>query len=381
MCQAHTHLLGVKRCFAAGNQLTRSEDRATGRRLRSHQAMSKKDIRTSASSVSLRNDSRSQSESISYFVSSAKRIEKSTVSKKHTFTANEAEKLMKKHLKKKSIPVTIRCVEDGLHFAATTPKHQKKLKNLVTYRDIQHIFIYSLNPQLFMLCVEDSAKKGKKFYESFQCDNASDIGRICELTTEAKDAPDGKLHIRTTAAENDYQNQTDTSHEQNHVMMSQTDEERISWQPRGSSTVQVQESPKLSKEVVSLSPLELSPGSTYEVAAPVQSGMTFSAYKSTADPGLYGTVNNDDLEELTSSRITIRSVSRATGEKISRPRCLEDHNVEELNYMFGEPLTYMIEEPGGSKVSTRGPIYLYAKRVLNSSHPVSSTNSASKLRQ
>ncbi|KER23816.1 hypothetical protein T265_14555 [Opisthorchis viverrini] len=343
--------------------------------------MSKKDVRISASSVSLRDDSRSQSESISYFVSSAKRVGKSTVSKKHTFSANEAEKLMKKHLKKKSIPVNIHCVEDGLHFAATTPKHRKKVKELVTYRDIQHIFIYSLNPQLFMLCVEESAKKGKKFYESFQCDNANDIGRICELTTEAKDAPDGKLHIRTTAAEIDYQNQPDTSREQNHVTTPQTGEERISWQQRGSSTVQVQESPKVSKEAVSLSPLELSSGPTYEAVAPVQSGMTFSAYKPSADPGLDGTENNDGLVELTSSRITIRSVSRAAGEKISRPRCLEDHNVEELNYMFGEPLTYMIEEPGGSKISARGPIYLYAKRVLNSNHPVCSTNSASKLRQ
>ncbi|TGZ62926.1 hypothetical protein CRM22_007179 [Opisthorchis felineus] len=341
--------------------------------------MSKKDIRTSASSVSLRDDSRSQSESISYFVSSAKRVGKSTVSKKHTFTANEAEKLMRKHLKKKSISVNIHCVEDGLHFVATTTKHQKKLKELVTYRDIQHIFIYSLNPQLFMLCVEDSAKKGKKFYESFQCDNASDIGRICELTTEAKDAPDGKLHIRTTAPEIDYPNQTDTSHEQNHVTTQQTREERISWRQRESSTVQ--EPPKVPREAVSLSPLELSPGPTYEVAAPVQSGMTFSAYKPTADPRLDGIEDIDDPEALTSSRITIRSVSRATGEKISRPRCLEDHNVEELNYIFGEPLTYMVEEPGGSKVSARGPVYLYAKRVINSSHPVSSTNSASKLRQ
>ncbi|KAF6778045.1 hypothetical protein AHF37_02703 [Paragonimus kellicotti] len=137
-------------------------------------------------------DRQTISQSRVHFTCSANHIHRTTEGRKHMFSAEEAEKLMQKHIKKKMNPVEIRCMDDGLHFVLTEHK-SPKIRKRAYYRDIRHVFIYSLNPQLFMLCVEDSEAKGRKYYESFQCENANDVRRLCELTAEAKASPDSRL--------------------------------------------------------------------------------------------------------------------------------------------------------------------------------------------
>ncbi|KAF8564934.1 hypothetical protein P879_02036 [Paragonimus westermani] len=132
------------------------------------------------------------SQSRVHFTCYANHIHRTAEGRKHMFSAEEAEKLMQKHIKKKTNPVEIRCMDDGLHFVLTEHK-SLKIRKRAYYRDIRHVFIYSLNPQLFMLCVEDSDAKGKKYYESFQCENANDVKKLCELTAEAKASPDSRL--------------------------------------------------------------------------------------------------------------------------------------------------------------------------------------------
>ncbi|TPP65926.1 hypothetical protein FGIG_10568 [Fasciola gigantica] len=128
------------------------------------------------------------------FTCRADRLGREVASRKHTFSAEHAEKLMKKHMRKKAYPVSIMCMEDRIRFRLDSPAHSSKhLREYAKYSDIRHIFIYSLSPCLFMLCVEDKEKKDKKYYESFRCHVAEDVNRLCELTATAKQTPTNTL--------------------------------------------------------------------------------------------------------------------------------------------------------------------------------------------
>lgn len=132
------------------------------------------------------------------FTCKADLLGREVASKKHTFSAEHAEKLMKKHIQKKKNPVSISCMEDRIRFSPdnSTNSPIKHLREYAKYSDIRHIFIYSLSPCLFMLCVEDRERKDKKYYESFRCHVAEDVNRLCELTATAKQNPTNTLTVQ-----------------------------------------------------------------------------------------------------------------------------------------------------------------------------------------
>ncbi|VDP83882.1 unnamed protein product [Echinostoma caproni] len=122
-----------------------------------------------------------------HFTCPAERLDRSVSSQKHSFSAEHVEKLMKKHMKKRPHPVTILCTDDRILFRpGSGSRVSRHVRAYAKYGDIRHIFIYSLNPRLFMVCVEDSERKSKKYYESFRCQQAEDVNRLCEVTATAK---------------------------------------------------------------------------------------------------------------------------------------------------------------------------------------------------
>ncbi|CAL8089904.1 unnamed protein product [Calicophoron daubneyi] len=132
----------------------------------------------------------------------AQRLGRTTASRRHMFSAEEAEKLMMRHTKKKSTPTVIVCLEDRMTFKKTTPRVPKGFRTSVTYQDIKHIYIYSQDPQLFVLCITDSTIKNKKFYETFRGTNSNDVNELCRITAEAKASPNSRLQSRTTIPSN-----------------------------------------------------------------------------------------------------------------------------------------------------------------------------------
>ncbi|KAA0185630.1 hypothetical protein FBUS_09586 [Fasciolopsis buskii] len=135
------------------------------------------------------------------FTCKADLLGRKVASKKHMFSAEHAEKLIKKHIHKKKNPVSISCMEDRIRFNPdnSTNSPIKHLREYAKYSDIRHIFIYSLSPCLFMLCVEDQERKNKKYYESFRCHVAEDVNRLCELTATAKQNPTNTLTVQRPA--------------------------------------------------------------------------------------------------------------------------------------------------------------------------------------
>lgn len=335
--------------------------------------MRKLKSRKHSSSPGLQSVSRRQSSvdgSEIFFSCLASSISRTAESRKHVFTSEQAEKLMHKHLKKKLTPINIQCLEEGVRFKPLSDKLASRRK-FATYADIKHVFIFSLNPNLFMICVEDTAEKNKKYYESFQGETAADVGRICQLISFAKNTPDSKLidppEMDATELAGDMTTETPGLQQEKRSISLLTSpsllkafEKHSLTKDRScqayikeqlSTTVDVQNTELVSAKA--LNPVFRSPDSSKQKMSnkPLKEPIEFGR-RSKSMQNLYidySAKHDDPIDSCALSPANLRST-------------------------YGRELTFVGTDRYGSSENSRGPVYLFSKHVINGVEPYIATD-------
>ncbi|GAA34709.1 hypothetical protein CSKR_103017 [Clonorchis sinensis] len=98
------------------------------------------------------------------------------------FSEATANNLLEKHLKKKGKPAPVYFLVDRMRF------QKKGSHEYLSYREIQNFHKFEHHPNLFMLFVAEE-KKGKRSYETYACNNSSDVQAIRDMINAAHNDP------------------------------------------------------------------------------------------------------------------------------------------------------------------------------------------------
>ncbi|CAH8638580.1 unnamed protein product, partial [Heterobilharzia americana] len=128
-----------------------------------------------------------------FFKCRGKKLSVTEVTEDESFSRILADQLVRKHIKKGHTKITMSCLEDRLKLSKVSPISPYSLRKSVEYKDIINFLVFTSKPGVFMLCIHDS-ETNKKTYESFCCDDPSDLDKLTRLISSAKHDPTHRLH-------------------------------------------------------------------------------------------------------------------------------------------------------------------------------------------
>ncbi|KAH8867288.1 hypothetical protein KSF78_0003657 [Schistosoma japonicum] len=128
-----------------------------------------------------------------FFQCRGKKISVTEIADNETFSRFLADQIIKKHMMKNQTKVTICCLQDRLKFIKSTSIIPHSLRKYVYYDDIKNFLVFTSKPGIFMICIKDS-ETNKKTYESFCCDEPSDLDKLTRLVSSAKNNPNHRLY-------------------------------------------------------------------------------------------------------------------------------------------------------------------------------------------
>ncbi|KAK4475193.1 hypothetical protein MN116_002274 [Schistosoma mekongi] len=128
-----------------------------------------------------------------FFQCRGKKISVTEIADNESFSRFLADQIIKKHMTKNQIKITIYCLQDKLKFTKSTSIIPYSLRKYAYYNDIKNFLVFTSKPGVFMICIHDS-ETNKKTYESFCCDEPTDLDKLTRLVSTAKNNPDHRLY-------------------------------------------------------------------------------------------------------------------------------------------------------------------------------------------
>nr|CAH8874832.1 unnamed protein product [Trichobilharzia regenti] len=102
--------------------------------------------------------------------------------------------LLVSHLnKRRSHKARLLCLQDHMAFQKKSFLSKSLFHDKVMYKDIEHYFLCSEYPNIFMLSLK-SEIPGSSYYETYKCKNVEDAKRLCNMVYEACQQPDKTIH-------------------------------------------------------------------------------------------------------------------------------------------------------------------------------------------
>ncbi|CAH8874459.1 unnamed protein product [Trichobilharzia szidati] len=128
-----------------------------------------------------------------FFQCRGKKLSVTEVAEGESFSRFTADQLIRKHIKKGHTKITMTCSEDRLKLSKVSSIAPHSVRKSVQYKDIINFLVFTSKPGVFMLCINDSETR-KKTYESFCCDEPSDLETLTRLISSAKHDPEHRLY-------------------------------------------------------------------------------------------------------------------------------------------------------------------------------------------
>ncbi|CAH8564193.1 unnamed protein product [Schistosoma turkestanicum] len=128
-----------------------------------------------------------------FFQCRGRKFSVTEIADNESFSRFLADQIIKKHLAKGRTKITICCLQDRLKFSRATSIIPHSFRKYAEYKDIKNFLVFTSKPGVFMLCIHDS-ETNKKTYETFCCDDPSDLEKLTRLVSSAKNNPDHKLY-------------------------------------------------------------------------------------------------------------------------------------------------------------------------------------------
>ncbi|CAH8648925.1 unnamed protein product [Schistosoma intercalatum] len=128
-----------------------------------------------------------------FFQCRGKKLGVTEITDNESFSRFSADQIIKKHLAKGHTNIIISCLQDRMKFSKTSSIIPHSTRKYAEYKDIKNFFVFTSKPGVFVLCKHDSVTN-KKTYESFCCDDPSDLEKLTRLVSSAKNNSDHRLY-------------------------------------------------------------------------------------------------------------------------------------------------------------------------------------------